>query len=140
MKFVSKINENNEIIHTPLMRYHLSKFKKGINIVVSVEKQYNKRSLNQNAYYHMCLGIIAEYTGDSPDELHRLFKGMFLPRKDIVLNKKRYSLAGSTTELTKGQFAEYIMKISAEVALMGITLPSPEDYKNGIDEATLLTS
>lgn len=139
MKFQSII-KNHELTYTnkAYVRHHLSKWE-GKRVIVTVEKVHNKRSLNQNAYLWVCLDIISNHTGHSADELHKLFKGMFLPRKVVTLNKKNYSLAGSTTELTKGQFVEYLMRINAEAGDMGIRLPSPEDFKNGLDQAILLT-
>ncbi len=139
MKFQSHI-EKHELVFSnkAYVRHHLSKWE-GKKVIVTVEKVHNKRSLNQNAYYWVILDIISNHTGHSADELHRLFKGIFLPRKMVVLNNKTYSLAGSTTELTKGQFVEYLMRITAEVADMGIILPSPEDFKKGLDESFLIT-
>lgn len=119
-------------------RFHLGKLE-GQKVLVEVNKVHNKRSLNQNAYYWVCLDIIAEHTGHTSEELHRVFKGKFLPRKFVKLNNVEYQLAGTTTGLTKGQFVEYMLNISAEVAQMGVTLPSPEEYKRGLDQAVLLT-
>lgn len=119
-------------------RFHLSKLE-GKKVIVTIEKVHNKRSLNQNAYYWVCLGIIAEHTGHSSDELHRIFKGLYLPKKQVILNNKKYMLAGSTTDLTKGQFVEYMLHISAEAGQMGVSLPSPDEYKRGLDGAMLLT-
>ncbi len=119
-------------------RHHLGKFE-GKDVIVDVQKIHNKRSLNQNAYYWACLDIIEDSTGQSRDDLHRLFKGMFLPRKEVTLGGKKYFLAGSTSDLTKGQFVDYLLKISAKVADLGIVLPSPDEYKKGFDIAFLRT-
>lgn len=133
MKFITKLNEKNEIIHTPYIRHHLSKFKNAPHIIVTVDKPSNKRSIPQNKYYWLVLGVISGHTGHTEDELHKLFKGMFLPRKEIELNGKKYNLASSTTDLTVGQFVEYIMRITAEAGDMGISIPSIEDFKKGLD-------
>lgn len=139
MKLKAKIeNKTITFANLPYARHHIGKLE-GKMVIVTIDKIHNKRSLNQNAYYWMCLELIAKETGHNSEELHRLFKGMFLPRKTVLLNGKSYSLAGSTTDLTKGQFVEYMMGIAAEASQLGITLPSPEDYKKGIDSATLLT-
>lgn len=138
MRFKATIkNKTITFANDKYARHHLSKFE-GKDVVVTVEKKNNKRSLPQNKYMWLCLEYISESTGHAPDDLHRLFKGMFLPRKEVMLNGKKYSLAGSTTDLTKGQFVEYMMRITAEAADMGIVLPSPEEYQAGIDRAELL--
>lgn len=122
----------------PYARHHLGKLE-GKKVIVDVQKIKSKRSLNQNAYYWLILDIISKETGHTSEELHRLFKGLFLPRKEIILHDRKFFLAGSTTDLTKGQFVEYMMRISAEAGEMGIVLPSPDDFKRGLDAATLIT-
>ncbi len=119
-------------------RHHLGKLE-GKTVIVTVEKQHNKRSLNQNKYYWLCLGIIADYTGHDSDELHTIYKSRFLPPKEIRLNGVRYLVPGSTTDLTKGQFVEYIMKITADAAQTGLKLPTPEEYQRGLDMSFLST-
>lgn len=138
MKFITTLS-NKEIVYTPYIRHHLGKFKEGQKIIVEIEKPRNTRSLNQNRYYWLCLGLISGHTGHDTDELHRLFRGMFLPKKEITLNKKKYFLPVSTTDLTKGEFVEYMMKIEAESGQMGIKLPSPKEYQAGLDESVLVT-
>lgn len=139
MKFKAEIKDHQIVYgNENYVRHNLSKFE-GKKVIVTVEKPNNKRSLNQNGYYWKCLQIISEYTGENQDDLHRLFKGMFLTRKEVKLNGKVYSLAGSTIDLTKGQFVEYIMRIGAEAGQLGITLPSPEDYKKMLDMPVLNT-
>lgn len=120
---------NKEIVFPNIIYAHqcLAKFE-GLDVIVTVEKPSNKRSDRQNRYYWECIGYISDYTGHTPEELHRLFKGLFLPKKEVEFNGKKYTMSGSTTDLTVGQFVEYMMRISAEVATMGITLPSPVEY------------
>lgn len=139
MKFKAKIIDKTiTFANIPYSRHHLEKLE-GKEVIVDVQKIQYKRSLNQNAYYWACLGIISNSTGHTPEELHRLFKGLFLPRKDMIFNERKFSMAGSTSELKKGEFVEYIMRITAEVADMGIVLPNPEQYKQGLDGAFLHT-
>ncbi len=139
MKLIAQIkNKTITFENEHYARHHLSKLE-GKKVVLTVEKMHNKRSLKQNAYYWACLEVISNYTGHTSDELHRLFKGLYLPRREIILNKKKYHLAGSTTGLTKGGFVEYMMQIQAEAAQMGLALPSPEQFKDGLDLSTLST-
>lgn len=119
-------------------RHHLGKYE-GKDVIVTVDKVTSKRTLNQNRYYWACLDIISDSTGHEPEELHRIFRSLFLPREEVELNGKRFSMTSSTTDLSSGAFTEYLMKISAEVGSMGISLPSPDDYKRGLDKAVLLT-
>ncbi len=86
----------------------------GKKIVQNLNLDKAKRSLDQNSLYWLYLGVIANETGHTEEELHRIFKGLFLPKKPVVLKGKTYMLAGSTSELNKPQFSEYMMRIAAE--------------------------
>ncbi len=52
---------------------------------VTIVLHKEKRSISQNALYHMWVGIIADETGHSHDDLHEAFKAMFLGRKTVKL-------------------------------------------------------
>jgi hypothetical protein len=93
----------------------------GKKLVVNMGLDKAKRSLDANAYYWLYLGVIARETGHTEEELHRIFKGLFLPKKPVVLKGKTYMLAGSTSDLNKPQFSEYLQKICAET-----NIPMPE--------------
>lgn len=96
-------------------------------ICLEVDRVRSKRSLAQNAlYWGVWLPIIADYTGYSPEQLHQTFKDMFLPKETITINGKTRSIMGSTAKLSTSEFNEYLMRIEAEVAEMGISLPSSE--------------
>lgn len=140
MKFLAEIKDKFfDFGNIKYVRFHLGKLE-GKKVLVTVQRIHNKRSLNQNRYYWMCLRIISYHTGHDDEELHTIFKAKFLPKREIVFKDIRYMTSGSTTDLTKGQFVEFMMNISAEASSMGIILPSPEDYKRGLDEAVLSTS
>lgn len=97
----------------------------GKALVVEIDKEYGVRSDNQNRYYWKCLEIIANDTGHSSIELHELFKRLFLPPKIKKILGREVKWPASTKELNKSEFVEYMMRISAEVAILGITLPQP---------------
>lgn len=81
------------------------------------------RSLNQNALYWVYIELIASETGHNADELHKLFKGLFLPKKEIEWNGKKYMMSGSTANLSKAEFGIYMDKICAET---NIPIPDPK--------------
>ncbi len=83
-----------------------------------------KRSLDQNALYHLYLDVIAAESGHEHEELHRIFKGLFLPKKKVILKGKEYILAGSTTDLNKPAFSDYMDKICSETSI-----PIPEEKR-----------
>lgn len=139
MKFLTKINDKNEIEHTPTIRHRLSKFDKKKEVMVEVKKPFNKRSLDQNALMWVWFTIIADFTGYAPEEVHHVVKGLYCPKKAITLKGKTYRIPKGTSELSVSEMIELMMRIQAMAGEMGIRLPSPEEYKKGLDSAMLLT-
>ena len=126
------VNGQTEFVNPQYTKHFLRVNFEGKEVSVLYSLKHNKRSDKQNRLYWLYLTIIADETGNSPDDLHRVFKGMFLPRKFVTLRNKEIQLSGSTTELSKGEFVEYLMKIQAEAGTMGIELPDPNNYDPAI--------
>ena len=92
----------------------------GIEMFANMGKVKGVRSLNQNSLYWKYLEIISAETGNNVDDLHRLFKGLFLPKKIVVFKGKEYLMSGSTIELSKGDMSMYMERINAEC---GVPIP-----------------
>lgn len=99
----------------------------GKKIMVTVDREKSKRSLNQNAYYWNYLRLVANDTGHTEYELHSLFKRIFLPPMFIKVLGREIKLPATTKKLSKVDFGEYLDKISAET---NIPLPDPKDIQN----------
>jgi hypothetical protein len=82
-----------------------------------------KRSLSQNRYYWLYLGVIEQETGNGADDLHEYFKRKHLPPKFIEVLGQEMKIPRSTTELSKVEFGEFLEKICAET---GVALPDPQ--------------
>lgn len=80
------------------------------------------RSTSQNRYYHLFLGIIERETGQNADEIREWAKRKFLPARFITVNGEEMRIPGSTRDLDKSGFTDYLDKISAAVE---IALPDP---------------
>lgn len=104
----------------------LKKFKVGEEVTCFVSSRRPKRSDAQNRYYWgVYLPSIAKETGENNlESLHTLFKGLFLTTGIVYVLGKKVRLTKSTTDLSKNDFTEYIMKIEAET---GVQAP-PVDY------------
>lgn len=87
-----------------------------------IDKEQNKRTLNQNSFYWKYLEIIEMETGNIALELHEYFKRIFLPPKFIKVLGKEIKIPASTTDLKKVEFGEYLDKICAET---NVPLPDP---------------
>lgn len=95
------------------------------------------RSLKSNSLYWVWLETIGNYCGYHADELHRLFKGLYLPKKTMKYRGKDYQMSGSTAELSTSEFQEYMAKIQVEASQLGVILPSPDEFKKYRDSAPL---
>lgn len=104
----------------------LKKFKVGEEVTCFISSRRPKRSDAQNRYYWgVYLPAIAKETGENNlESLHTLFKGLFLTTGIVDVLGKKVRLTKSTTDLSKNDFTEYIMKIEAET---GVQAP-PVDY------------
>lgn len=100
-----------------------------IRIVVK-RKRFKARSLNQNAWYWgAILPEIAKHTGHTPEDLHEIYKKMFLPKRFTVYHDQEIELLPTTTTLTTAEFGEYIERIRGDAAEMGIVIPDPWGYE-----------
>jgi len=94
---------------------------------ITVGKKKYIRNLGQNAYYWgVLLDTIADETGHTPEELHEIYKKMFIPRRFVKYGDEEVEILKSTTKLTVGEFVEYINKITREAVQLGIALPAPK--------------
>jgi len=93
----------------------------GARLIIEEEKPV--RSLSQNSYYWVYLGVIADETGDNAEDLHEFFKRKLLPPVFKTIQGEEIKLPRSTTDLSKGEFTEYLDKICA---LTNIPLPDPK--------------
>ena len=103
-----------------------------------IEHLISTRSMSQNALYHLFLDVICKETGNDHNNLHEYLKRELLPPKfiKVIIDKKEIErkIPASTTELKKGEFCDYMDKISA---LVNIQIPDTESFKNWRDSSPL---
>ena len=95
------------------------------DVWVRIERMTGKRSDSQNAFYWAYLTIIANETGHTENDLHELFKRIFLPPQFKKILGREVKMPATTTKLDKIEFGEYLDKICAET---GVPLPDPKKY------------
>lgn len=114
--------------HSIYLQHELNKFKAGDKVTCYYTNEKLKRTEAQNRYYWgVYLPMISAETGNDIDDLHTLFKGMFLSKGVVEVFGHKVRKAKSTTELSAGQFTEYIQRIEE---LTGVLAPPTEDYVN----------
>jgi hypothetical protein len=113
--------EGANLVRAKLLRWN------GKRVYVTVDREKKPRSLNANAYlWSAVYGAISEWSGYEPDELHELFKRMFLPAKDLAMpTGEILSIPGSTAALDTGAFAVYVSKVKRWAAEQGLYIPEP---------------
>ena len=93
-------------------------------VEVIIRKPRKNRTTPQNDYYWgIVLPTIAESTGSTKEELHEVFKRMFLTARIIKYREKEIRVPGSTALISTKEFVEYIERIIVEAGELGITIP-----------------
>lgn len=126
MKFIGKIQQGKVLLQTPGLFTDFVKKSEGKPIELTVKVKRLTRSLKQNNYYWLLIGIIKEETGNDDQELHKYFRAKFL-RETIIVFKKEELYVKSTTELDTKEFMEYCENIRVHMGEFGIELPLPDD-------------
>jgi hypothetical protein len=101
----------------------------GKRVTVTVEKEKRKRSNQQNKYYWgVVLQLIAEHTGEDPENIHEALKAHFAP-KHVVGN---IVIPSATRYLDTIDFSTFVEKVARWAAEeLGIMIPLPGEVALG---------
>ncbi len=99
----------------------LKDFKAGDEIIINIS---SKRSLNQNALFHKCIGIIADYMGEDTDAVKFWIKCKFFGCREEEIEGVTYQIPVETSKLSKKEMADGMTKMYKFAAENGIVLPS----------------
>lgn len=94
---------------------------------ITITKYKKDRTKSQNSLMWMWLGIISNDTGESPENLHNIFKLRFLGTEKIQSMGYSIEIPKSTTKLTTQEFTDYLDKIEGLAMSIDIRLPHPQD-------------
>lgn len=129
--FLAKAKDNKLDFGSPENEARLRQcIKDNPNKTFRIEMMQEKRSLSQNALYHLYLGVIERETGNNSGDLHELFKRTLLPPRLIKVMGKELKIPSSTKTLTKSEFSDYMSKIEAET---NILVPNPREAGYYVD-------
>lgn len=98
----------------------------GKKVSVKVARWHDIRSNAQNRFLWLYYRIISDELtgGDTPPEYyHEYFKRIFLAAMKISVLNKDILIPGSTADLSKYQFSQYLLKIEKET---GVPIPNPK--------------
>lgn len=80
-------------------------------------KQYRgRRTVSQNKLLWAIYTEIANETGHTTDEIHEYCKAKFLPKRFVTFDGVDYEIPGSTAELDRPAFSEYVERVSSWAA------------------------
>lgn len=130
-KFPAKVSNGKLEFRNPATLFaHIGKFRPEDELEVTVEKRRLNRSNQQNRYYWgVVLDTIAKETGHTTEELHEIYKRMFLPRKTIKYKEREIPVPTSTTDCDISDFHVYIERVRAEAASIGISIPNANEIE-----------
>ena len=95
--------------------------------VVTVAKEREPRSLDQNALMWLWFSCIEAETGTDKQDVHDYYCAKFL-RKQIVWNTVVRTIVEGTSKQSKESMRTFLDKVQADAQTeFGITLPNPED-------------
>ena len=93
----------------------------------------NRKSRNQESYWHKLIGIIAEHVGENPKSFKMKLKYEWLPLEPIkTMGGKEYLYPVTTRELTKAEYADLIARTLALGHELGLVMPLASFY--GMEE------
>lgn len=126
-KIVRKENENFLIYNYPkIVRQYLNlSCRPGDNVTITLTNKAPKRTLQQNNYYWLYLGLIALSSGHDTKMLHDRFRGEFLSKGITEVFGAKTRKVKSTTDLNRPEFCEYLERIEV---LTEIPLPDCEPF------------
>ena len=103
-------------------------------VELTLAREKKARSLKANAYlWGVVYRTIAEWSGHDEDELHEVFKGMFLPARELMFpTGEAVEARGSTKVLDSFAFAEYVSKVKLWAAEQGVHVPEPDEMEVGL--------
>lgn len=126
--------KNGEIVFgDPFSLNHwLLKFE-GKPISIKIKRWAEKRTNAQNRFLWLYYRIISDELsgGETPPEYyHEYFKRVYVDAQMINVMGKTIRIPGSTTELTKYQFSQLLLKIETET---GVPIPDPKLFGHDKD-------
>ena len=84
----------------------------GKRVVITIDKVKSKRTAAQNRLWWMYIGILSDHLGYHKDEMHEICKFKFLKKEKLIEQTGEIlEFVGSTTELSKGEFAEVVDRL-----------------------------
>lgn len=101
-------------------------------LTVTISNKEDK-TRNQERYWHMLVGIIADHVGEKPKVMKMKLKLEWLPLESVkTLSGKEYLMPPSTRDLTKEEYSDLITRTLALGHELGLVMPPASFF--GLEE------
>jgi len=101
---------------------------RGIEVRVDAVKP--KRTASQNAYYWLCVGILAKSIGMTPDEAHEAVLCEYHGSTEVRIGERVHHVPkGRSHNLPVEAMGELIETLFRVAAFVGVVLPEPEEVE-----------
>lgn len=113
---------------------HIARLREEWELEIIVRRLRATRSQQQNRYWWgVCVHLVSEHTGYTPEEVHEIAKQMFIPKRLAVSDgngeiKGEFVMGGSTRTLNTEEFSEFTERFKQWAALeLGVYIPDPNE-------------
>ncbi len=100
---------------------------------VIVRRLRATRSTQQNRYWWgVCVELVSQHTGYTPDEVHEIAKQMFIPKRLAVQDgngeiQGEFVIGGSTRQMNTAEFSAFTERFKQWAAeTLDVVIPDPE--------------
>lgn len=85
-----------------------------------------RRTLSQNSYVHVLFGYLADETGQDKEEIKTIEKRRHLTPHEVEFMGQKQMVLPSLAKMENVEMSEFIDKVLADCAFLGIEVPSRE--------------
>jgi len=128
--FRARVDEQSKLVVLEVGRFagYLGRLR-GKPVEVTVRPERKHRSLAANAYlWGVVYAAASEWSGHDAEELHEVFKGRFLPVRQVVMpTGELLDAPGSTRELDTEAFSEFVNKVIRWLGEQGVNVPQSSE-------------
>ena len=96
---------------------------------LKIEPIPEKKSINQNNYIWLVFTVIADDTGNEPNDIYAEYLDMFPTYKTIYKKGQYKQIKISMSQFDKDQLSKFIDKVIIDARQEGYRIPDPEDKK-----------
>lgn len=119
------------VTRTPEIRQRAASFILSLDKVQQIDIGDEKKSSQQERFFHALCGVIAKFTGDDKEDIKMRIKFSVLPLHEVHVNGVSYMVPKSTTRLTKTEYNQLIEAAMITGNALHLKMPIPAQHGIG---------